>query len=83
MTKKCPKLEKFNMRLETVNFDAPIGHLFVADIDFNFEKATAKTLVYNVYTKMFEKQKMLDPTEKSVFQLSETLRMAYKTFYHF
>lgn len=45
MTKKCPKLEKFYMLLEAVDLDVPIGHLFVADIDFNFEKTTAKIIV--------------------------------------
>ena len=31
------------MLLETVDLDAPIGHLFVVDIDF--EKATPKKLM--------------------------------------
>lgn len=33
------------MLLEAVDLDVPIGHLFVADIDFNFEKTTAKIIV--------------------------------------
>ena len=77
MTKICPNPEKFNMLAEKVDLDALIGHLFVFDIDFNFEKAAAKTLMYNeIYTLISKKQKMIDPTEKSIFQLSETLQMA-------
>ena len=69
------------MFLRTVDLDAPIGHLFVVDIDFNFEKATAKTFMYNkIYAPIFEGQEILDPIEKSVFQLSETLRMGNKSY---
>ena len=50
-------------------------HLFVVDIEFNIVKANAKTLMYNeIYTPIFEKKKNIDPSERSVFHLSETLR---------
>lgn len=72
------------MLAEKVDLDDLTGHLFVFDIDFNFEKAAAKTLMYNeIYTLLFKKQKMIDPTEKSVFQLSETLQMADKNILPF
>lgn len=44
MTKKCPKLEKFYMLLETVDLDEPIGHLFVADIVLILKKQLPKHL---------------------------------------
>ena len=34
----------------------PIGHLFVVDTEFNFERATEKELFFNeIYTPLFEK----------------------------
>lgn len=46
------------MLAEKVDLDALIGHLFVFDIDFNFEKAAAKTLMYNeIYTLISKKTK--------------------------
>ena len=72
--KHVPSWKKFNMRLETVYLEVPIGHSLVVDIDF--EKVTAKTLMYNeTYAPIFEKQKILDPIEKSVFRLSRALRI--------
>ena len=48
-------------------------------MNFNFKTANAKTLMYNkIYTGIFEKQKILDLTKKSVLQLSETLKMVDK-----
>ena len=65
-------MKKFNMLIETVDLDAKVGYLFLVYTNFNLEKANAKTLMYNeIYTSIFEKQKILDPTEKAVFQPSE------------
>ena len=67
------------MLIETVNSDSKIGDLFVTDIYFNLEKANTKLECTIKYICLFsEELKMLDSTEKSVFQLSETIRMGNK-----
>ena len=41
---------------------------------FDADKATEKQLVYNeIYPPIIEKQKIIDPCERSVFQLLEPL----------
>ena len=46
----------------------PIGHLFVVDIEFDFERATGKELFFNeIYTPLFEKKKVLPLRDRSVF----------------
>ena len=67
------------MLIETVNSDSKIGDLFVTDIYFNLEKANTKLECTIKHICLFsEELKMLDSTEKSVFQLSETIRMGNK-----
>ena len=39
---KSPSLAEFNLLMEKVSLDDPIGHLFVVDIEFDYEKATDK-----------------------------------------
>ena len=42
------------------------------DIEFDHAKATEKQLVYNeIYPQITEEKKILDPCEKSVYQLLE------------
>ena len=63
------------MLLEAVDLNDKIGHLIIVDIKFNVGKANATTLTYNeIYTMIFQKQKIIDPTERSVLQLSAPLR---------
>ena len=62
----------FNLLLEKVNFDDKIGHLFVVNIVFDSDNATEKELGYNeIYPPIIEKQKIVDPCERSVYQLLE------------
>ena len=64
--------ETFNLLLEKENFENKIGHLFVVDIVFDSEYATEKELVYNeIYKPKIEKQKIIDPSKRSVYQLLE------------
>ena len=66
-----PTLKDFNMSLETVSLEDKTGHLIVVDIGLE-----ARKLIYDeLYTPIFKKQKILDSSEKSVFQLSENIRM--------
>ena len=42
------------------------------DIEFDHTKATEKQIVYNeIYPPIIEKQKIIDPCERSVYQLLE------------
>ena len=64
--------ETFNILLEKVDFEDEIGHLFVVDIMFDLKNATKRQLVYNgIYPPIIEKKKIIDPCERSVFQLLE------------
>ena len=62
--------ETFNILLENVSFEDEIGHLYVVDIKFDLENATEKELIYNeIYPPIIEKQKVIDPCERSTLQL--------------
>ena len=62
----------FNILLERVDLNDPVGHLFVVDISFDHEKATPRQCIYNeIYPSIIEKQKIIDVVEKSVYQLME------------
>ena len=66
-----PTLKDFNMSLETLSLEDKNGHLIVVGI-----RLDARKLIYDeLYTPIFKKQKILDSFEKSVFQLSENIRM--------
>ena len=71
---KMPNWKKCNLLLKAVDLDNKLGHLFVVDIDFNAAEADTGTFMdIEVYTPIFEK-KVIDPTKRSVFRLSETPR---------
>ena len=60
------------MLLQNVSLHDQIGHLYVVDIEFDHIKATEKQIVYNeIYPSIIEKQKVIDPCERSVYQLLE------------
>ena len=62
----------FNFLLESVSFEDTIGHLYIVDIEFDFKNATEREFAYNeIYPPIIEKQKIIDPCERSVFQLLE------------
>ena len=62
----------FNFSMETVDFKDTIGHLYIVDIEFDYENATEKMMAYNeIYPPIIEKHKIIDPCERSVFQLLE------------
>ena len=64
--------ETFNFFLEKVDFEDTAGHLYIADIEFDIKNATKRELAYNeIYPPMIEKQIIIDPCERSVFQLLE------------
>ena len=62
--------ETFNILLEIGNFDDKIGHLYIVDIEFDFKNVTEREFAYNeIYPPIIEKQNIIDPCERSVFQL--------------
>ena len=62
----------FNNSLESVSFEDIVGHLYIVDIEFDFKNATEREYAYNeIYPEIIEKQKIIDPSERSAFQLIE------------
>ena len=60
----------FNFLLDSVSFADTIGHLYIVDIEFDFKNATEREFAHNeVYPPIIEKQRIIDPCERSVFQL--------------
>ena len=68
----CPSWIKFNLLMETVSFEDPIGHLFVVDIEFDYENASPRQFMYNeIFPPIIEKDKLIEANERSLFQLLE------------
>ena len=66
----------FNKLLESVSFEDTIGHLYIVNIEFDFKKATEREFAYNeIYPPIIEKQRIIDPCERSTFQLIEQFIM--------
>ena len=58
---------RFNLLLETVNLDDPIGHLFVVDIAFKEANARKQQLLHNeIMPPIIEKQKILEANAPSI-----------------
>ena len=66
----APTWRKFNFLLEIIDLDDPIGHLFIADIEFNEKDATEREYMYNeILPPIIEKQEILEANERSIYQL--------------
>ena len=62
--------ETFNFLLKSVSFEDTIGHLYTVDIEFDVQNAVEREFPYNkIYPPIIEKQIIIDPCERSVFQL--------------
>ena len=62
----------FNNLLESVSCDDTIDHLY----EFDFKNVTEREFAYNqIYLPIIEKQRIIDPCERSVFQLIEQFVM--------
>ena len=67
--------EKFNLLIESVSLQDPIGHLYIVDIKFDKENASEKQITYNeIYCSIVEKQKTIDACERSVYQLFDNYK---------
>ena len=70
--KTLPSWVTFNLLIEKVSLEDKIGHLFVVDIEFDFENASPRQLTYNeIFPPMIEKKKIMEANERSLFQLLE------------
>ena len=55
--------------MESINLDGEIGHLFVADIEFDEKNTIEKQLLCNeIFPPIIEKQVILESNERSLFQ---------------
>ena len=62
-----PSILEFNKILDRVSHEDHIGHLFVVDI--KFQNINEKTLLFNeIYPPIFEKNKRMEPSERSTVQ---------------
>ena len=65
---KVPTLTEFNKILDSLSLYDNIGHLFIVDIKFH--NINEKTLFFNkLYPLIFQKNKKVDPFERSTLQL--------------
>ena len=82
---KTPDWVECNVLLEKVSLDDKIRHLFIVDIEFDYENVDAKQIIYNeIYLPVIDKQTKLDANERLIFQLydlySETTEKAPKSY---
>ena len=62
----------FNFLLKSVSFEDTIGYLYIVDIELDFTNATEREFADNeIYLPIIEKQRIIDPCERSAFQLLE------------
>ena len=69
---KAPCWTEFNLFFETVALDDKIGHLFIFDIEFDFENSGPRQIMYNeIFPPIIDKCKKIDSNERPAFQLCE------------
>ena len=62
-----PTLAEFNKIINEVSQEDSIGHLFIVDSKFN--DINPKTLLFNKLYPIFEKNKKMEPYERSTLQI--------------
>ena len=63
---------EFNLLLEKVSLDDPIGHIFAVDIEFDYKNATKTQIMYNeILPPLIEKDIKIAAEKRSVYQLLE------------
>ena len=69
---KVPTMTEFNKILDCISHDNKIGDLFTVDITFH--NINEKTLLFNkIYPPIFQKNKRIDPYERSTLQLTSVM----------
>ena len=57
ISKKIPSVREFQLILKGISHEDKTEHLFIVDIEFDFDRAGAKELLFNeVYLPIFEKK---------------------------
>ena len=75
--KVLPTLEELEQILANVTLNDKLGHLFVVDIVF--DKVNEKTLLFNeLYPPIFEKDKKIEPYERSCTQIMCAMQITSK-----
>lgn len=70
--KPSPTWKTFKFLLESVSINDPIEELFVVGIKFDYENVTEKQILFNdVLPPVFEKHKILDANQISIYQFLE------------
>ena len=68
-----PDLMEFGKILDRISHDDKIGYIIIVDIKFHDKNP--KTLLFNqIYPLVFEKNKKMDPYERSCLQLVSVIR---------
>ena len=70
--KHVPSLLEFNRTLDRISHDDPIGHLYIVGIKF-YNKNPKTLLFTEIYPPTFEKNKKIEPYERSTVQLMSVL----------
>ena len=69
--KKVPTLRECDLMIQGISDEDSRGHLFIVNIEFDQKGTIEKTLLSNeICIPIFEKEKVLLPNERSVFQLT-------------
>ena len=77
----APTWPKFNFLIETVDLDDTIGHLLIADIEFNVKDATKLEYICNaILPPIIEKQKILEANKRSFYQLFDLFSKKPKSY---
>ena len=71
--KNVPSLLEFNKILDRISHDDSIGHLFIAEIKFH-NKNLKTSLLNEIYSPIFEKNKKMEPYMRSTVQLISVVR---------
>ena len=74
-----PSLRDFDVIVQSISDEDRISHLFIVDTEFDWKNVSQKQKFFNeIYTPIFKKKKVLPASERSVFQLLDTMRLKDK-----
>ena len=78
-SERVPSLRDFDVIVQSISDEDRISHLFIVDTEFDWKNASQKQKFFNeIYTPIFKKKKVLPASERSVFQLLDTMRLKDK-----
>ena len=69
---KDPSWTEYNILFENVSLDDKKGHIFIVDIEFDYQHATDHQIMYNkIIPPFIEKHTKIEANKRSVYQLLE------------